>query len=443
MSTYSPNLRIELIETGTQAGTWGTTTNTNLGTLLEGAISGFTEVVIVGTTQALTANDGSADQARMAILKFTTAIGQNFSVFAPPNPKQYLVWNASGQVATIYNSTIIGNTTPAGTGVIVNDGERALIFSDGTNFYRAAGSVTSVNVSGGASGLTFSGGPVTSSGTVSIASGQLAVAYGGTGASTASAARSALGAAAAGANSDITSLSGLTTALSVIQGGTGANNAAGARTNLGATTVGANFFGLANPNYVGYTRINADNTIDVLSAASFRTAIGAVNSVGITGTNITVSNSPITDSGNISISIPQAVGTSSSVQFGSFGVGTAASGTTGEIRATNNVTGYYSSDARLKENVQDIQNATDIVKAVGGKTFDWKDSYITEHGGEDGYFVRKNDFGVIAQDLQAVFPLAVRTREDGTLAVDYEKLCAVAFQAIKELSERLEKLEAK
>ena len=122
------------------------------------------------------------------------------------------------------------------------------------------------------------------------------------------------------------------------------------------------------------------------------------------------------------------------------GVGTAGSGTAGEIRATNNVTAYYSSDARLKENVQPIENALGIVSAVGGKTFDWTDAYITEHGGEDGYFIQKSDFGVIAQDVQAVFPLAVRTREDGTLAVDYEKLVAVAFAAIKELKAEVDEL---
>ena len=117
----------------------------------------------------------------------------------------------------------------------------------------------------------------------------------------------------------------------------------------------------------------------------------------------------------------------------SIGVGTAPSGTTGEIRATNNVTAYYSSDRRLKENIQTIPDALDKVDAIGGKTFDWNDEYIAEHGGVDGYFVQKSDFGVIAQDVQGVFPQAVRTRDDGTLAVDYEKLVAVAFAAIVEL----------
>ena len=70
------------------------------------------------------------------------------------------------------------------------------------------------------------------------------------------------------------------------------------------------------------------------------------------------------------------------------------------------------------------------------------DELREERGGEDGYFVRKNDFGVIAQDVQKSFPLAVRTREDGSLAVDYEKLSALALAAIAEQEARISKLEA-
>jgi hypothetical protein len=130
-------------------------------------------------------------------------------------------------------------------------------------------------------------------------------------------------------------------------------------------------------------------------------------------------------------------------RIASLGVGTAASGTTGEIRATNNVTAYFSSDRKFKENVVSVANALDKVQAIGTKTFDWTDEYIASKGGQDGYFVQKNDFGVIAQDVQAVFPEAVRTREDGSLAVDYEKLGTLAFQAIIELTERVKALEVK
>ena len=154
----------------------------------------------------------------------------------------------------------------------------------------------------------------------------------------------------------------------------------------------------------------------------------------------------LTSAANVAISITAAsasLGTTSTPQFGSLGIGTAASGVTGEIRAANDITAFYTSDIAFKENVAPIQNALNIVDAIGGKTFDWKDSYLQARGGEDDYFVRKNDFGVIAQDVEAVFPLAVRKKPDGTLAVDYEKLCALAFAAIKELRAEVTALKGK
>lgn len=170
-----------------------------------------------------------------------------------------------------------------GTGTINATG----LFINGVAVGTGSGSVTSVNASGGTTGLTFSGGPITSNGTltlsgtldldnggtgsttasgartnlglgsiatqsassVSITGGSisgitdLAVADGGTGASTASGARTNLGAAASGANSDITSLSGLTTALSIAQGGTGSNTAGAALTALGALGLTSATFG--------------------------------------------------------------------------------------------------------------------------------------------------------------------------------------------------------
>jgi hypothetical protein len=146
--------------------------------------------------------------------------------------------------------------------------------------------------------------------------------------------------------------------------------------------------------------------------------------------------------GNASGSAATFTSTSQNSQFNSIGVGTAGSTTAGEIRATASVVAFYSSDIKFKENVRDIPNAAATVKAIGGMLFDWKDDYIEEHGGEDGYFVQKADFGVIAQDVQAKFPVAVRTRPDGSLAVDYEKLSALAMAAIAEQEDRITKLEA-
>ena len=144
--------------------------------------------------------------------------------------------------------------------------------------------------------------------------------------------------------------------------------------------------------------------------------------------------------GNAGGSAATFTSTSQNSQFNSLGVGTTASTTAGEIRATNNITAYYSSDKKFKENIEDIPNALDTVDAIGGKLFDWTDAYLEAHGGEDDYFNQKSDFGVVAQDVQSVFPRAVRTRPDGTLAVDYEKLVALSFAAIKELRAEIDTL---
>jgi hypothetical protein len=134
MSTYSPSLRIELITTGDQAGTWGTTTNTNMGTLIESAIAGYTSVSVTTANQALTALNGAADQSRNMTIALTTTTTAAFSVYAPPAEKTYIVYNASLYTATIYNSTVLGNTTAAGAGVSIPAGKTMTVWSDGTNF---------------------------------------------------------------------------------------------------------------------------------------------------------------------------------------------------------------------------------------------------------------------------------------------------------------------
>ena len=133
-SSYSPSLRIELIAPGEQAGTWGTTTNTNLGTLVEDAISGYVAVTPLSTNQALTALNGAADQARSAIVELTSSPGADFAIYAPPESKQYTIVNSTVNTATIYNSTALGNTTAAGTGVAVPAGKTMTVWSDGENF---------------------------------------------------------------------------------------------------------------------------------------------------------------------------------------------------------------------------------------------------------------------------------------------------------------------
>jgi hypothetical protein len=112
----------------------------------------------------------------------------------------------------------------------------------------------------------------------------------------------------------------------------------------------------------------------------------------------------------------------------------------GEIRAAADITAYYSSDINLKENIKEIPNALDKVSQIRGVTFDWTKAYIESKGEQDDYFNRKHDVGVIAQEIQAVLPEAVAKRENGTLAVKYERIVPLLIEAIKELKAEIEQL---
>lgn len=283
MSTYSPSLRIELITTGDQAGTWGNTTNTNMGTLIESAIAGYTSVSITSANQALTALNGAADQSRNMVIALTTTTTAAFNVYAPPAEKTYIIQNASAYTATIYNSTVIGNTTAAGTGVIIPAGKTLAVWSDGTNF--------------------------------------------------------------AVQNDHLPTLS-LTAALTVANGGTGATTASGARTNLGVTATGQ------DTTYA----FRANNLSDLASASAARTNLGLgsmatqnANAVSISGGSISgITDLAVTDGGTgassaadarTNLDVPSRGGSGASGTWGINISGNAATASSASSVAWTNVSG--------------------------------------------------------------------------------------------------------
>ena len=124
-STYSP-LKIELIGTGDQSGTWGTTTNTNLGTALEEAITGSADVTFSSGNVTLTLTDTNASQtARNLRLNLTGTTGGARNLVVPAIEKLYLVNNGCADAVTVKNST--------GTGIAVPAGKSMFVFNNGTN----------------------------------------------------------------------------------------------------------------------------------------------------------------------------------------------------------------------------------------------------------------------------------------------------------------------
>lgn len=112
----------------------------------------------------------------------------------------------------------------------------------------------------------------------------------------------------------------------------------------------------------------------------------------------------------------------------------------GAVYATGDITAYYTSDINLKKNITPIANSLEKVRWLRGVNFEWDHDKIA-----DLTFVGPKpdkDIGLIAQDVEKVFPEAVMEREDGYKAVDYTRLVPVLIEAIKELSFRVNILEA-
>jgi hypothetical protein len=125
------------------------------------------------------------------------------------------------------------------------------------------------------------------------------------------------------------------------------------------------------------------------------------------------------------------------ITSGSLGVGVAPNATDGRIDASNDIVAYQTSDQRLKENVTPIENALEKVKSLTGVEFDW----IEEHKHIHGY--EGHDTGIIAQQVQAVMPTAVRTNDSGYLSVRYEKMIALLIEGMKEQQNQIDELKAK
>ena len=418
-STYSPLLRFELIGSGDQSGLWGTTTNGNLGSLVEQAVAGVASIVLTSSADyTLQSLNGTSDEARCAVLSFSGSPGGATNIIIPASQKLYVVRNGTGQTLTVKTSAQVG-------GVTVLDANATLVFCNGINALAGIQSSSTANVTGPASSTA-----------------NAIARYNGT---TGQLLKNSVGATIDD--------NGAPTFTGIIQANPVSTTVGASIRLLEGSTSGTNYVSFKAPNTltadVTWTLPSADATVagqllssnaaGTLSWVTPATGSGTVTSVGITGTNITVvSGSPITTSGTIALSIPQAITTTSSVQFGSLGIGTPASGTTGEIRATNNVTAYYSDD-RLKTRLGNIENALDKVKTLDAFY------YEANQTAQDLGYEPVREVGISAQQVQAVMAETVAPApiDDKYLTVRYERLVPLLIAAIKELEAKVAVLEAK
>jgi hypothetical protein len=209
---------------------------------------------------------------------------------------------------------------------------------------------------------------------------------------------------------------------------------------LGTDTTGAYVVDV-----VAGTGISLSETANNAEGNTVTVTNSGVTSI-VAGTGVTISGA--TGAVTVNAGVPNA-----STQVSSLGVGTAASGTTGEIRATNAITSFYS-DERLKENITEIDNAIEKVMSLRGVT------YTANQLAESfGYTNKDEQVGVIAQDVEKVLPQVVKAAPFDIISlqegieisrsgenyktVQYEKLVPLLIQAIKEQQVMIEELQKK
>ena len=152
------------------------------------------------------------------------------------------------------------------------------------------------------------------------------------------------------------------------------------------------------------------------------TIAGTANQILVAGSGL--------NNASVTLSTPQNIDSTATPTFAGLTIN-------GAITATGDITAYYTSDERLKENIQPIQNALSKVETISGNEYDWKEGF------EEIHTKKGNDIGVIAQEIQKILPQAVIERDNGYLGVNYEKIIPLLIEAIKELSVKVNRLENK
>ena len=138
-STYSTSLKLELIGSGDQSGTWGTTTNTNLGTLLEQAIVGQTTITMANADYTLSDYNGASDEARNAVIIVTGNQNATYNVICPAVQKLYVITNSLSSSATAYFKPV------GGSALSVPNGSTVFAYCTGSAMVQINAAITTTN----------------------------------------------------------------------------------------------------------------------------------------------------------------------------------------------------------------------------------------------------------------------------------------------------------
>jgi hypothetical protein len=183
-----------------------------------------------------------------------------------------------------------------------------------------------------------------------------------------------------------------------------------------------------------YSNTTGFNNIALGSLSGCAITVGSCNVVlgGYTGLG-----SPINQTGNGYIVLSDGFGTVRN-WIDNTGIMTNC----GDFRTCGNIAAFYTSDCRLKTNIQPIANAMCKLTQIRGVSYDWTEEYIKQQGGEHETFMRKRDIGLIAQEVEAILPEIVATRDNGFKALKYERVVALLVEAVKEINTELQALKS-
>ena len=185
--------------------------------------------------------------------------------------------------------------------------------------------------------------------------------------------------------------------------------------------------------------VSGSSQIDLTSTTNYSTGIKTrLNAEGVISgsSQITRTLQQITDTGaSTSNAITISNATASTNKTTGALIVTGGIGVSGDINAGGDIVAFASSDIRLKNNIVTIETPLEKISKISGYTFDWNENVQSIYSGKD--------YGVIAQEIEEVFPELVQTRENGYKAVKYDKLVSVLIEGIKELTKQVEYLKTK